>query len=98
MVERRAATPGSLWAKISAQGPASSFSILTVMQKVHAELEFKRVLAGRENVGFFVAEEPMRRLLGRGQGSFNRVTWRSLPASVPRILKIRSPFMLSVME
>lgn len=105
MVGRRAATPGSLWANISSQGPASSFSILTVMQKVHTEVEFKTVLSRRENVGFFIAEEPKRRLLDRGQGaggrgqeSFSKDTWRSPSASAPMILKIRSPLMLSVTE
>lgn len=97
MVERRAATPGSLWA------PASSFFILTGMQKVHTEVEFKGVLARGENVGFFIAEEPKKRLLGRGrgagrQGSFSKDTQRSPSASIPMILKIRSPLMLSVTE
>jgi hypothetical protein len=72
MVERSAATPGGFWTNISVWGPASPFPVLTVMQKVHTELEFKRVLAGKENVGFFIAEEPKRRLLGRGQGSFSK--------------------------
>lgn len=49
-------------------------------------------------MGFVTAEKPKRRLLGRGQGSFIKDTWRSHSASVPVILKTRTSLMLSVME
>lgn len=67
MVENRAGAPGSLWANTCVQGPASPLPVLILVQRVYTDLEFKGVLAGRENVGAFTTEEPKRRHLGRGQ-------------------------------